>query len=96
MDKLKEIAKKTGLDVTVNIVNHISMNRGDAFFNNLSKTSQNYCRLNIEEIEDALEACLQRQNADGYVVFELFCRLGDGCVSVQDLSDGSEKNLWYV
>ena len=96
VDKLKEIAEKTHLDVTVNIVNHISMNRGDAFFNNLSKTSQNYCRLNIEEIEDALEACLQRQNADGYVVFELFCRLGDGCVSVQDLSDGSEKNLWYV
>ena len=96
MDKLKEIAKKTGLDVTVNIVNHISMNRGDAFFNNLSQTSQNYCHLNLDEIEDALEACLQRQDADEYVAFELFCRLGEGCVSVQDLSDESGKNLWYV
>lgn len=95
-EPLREIAEQTGLDVTVNIVNHIPMSRGDEFFVKLSQTSQSYCGKPLEEIEDALEACLQRQNADEYVVFELFCRPGNGSVSVQDLSDGRETNLWYV
>ena len=94
--QLTEIAEQTGLDVTVNIVNHISMSRGNEFFTKLSQTSQGYCGKSLEEIEDALETCLRRQNADEYVVFELFCRPGKGGVSVQDLSDGSENILWYV
>lgn len=95
--KLEELARRTGLDITVSIVNHIPMKRGDPSFARLAQTSQAYCGKPQEEIEEAMERCFTRQGAVEFLAFELFARKGEGRVRVQDLTPDQRNNaLWFV
>lgn len=96
LEKMNEVAARSGINIRINIVNHISMKRGAPHFITMAQTSHMYCGKPMNEIEDAMEACFARQGAIEYLVFELLVQRGSGDVQVQDLTMPNNNTLWFL
>lgn len=95
-EALHEWAKRKGFDIILTVTSHSPLSSGTPFFEGLVYTAAKVTNMDLPYIQNTYLVSLKSQGASHLCAYFLHISPGNGEFHIQDLSQDSKQNLWYV
>lgn len=95
-DELEELAQNLSFDFVVTVINHVSMDTSNAFFDGLAASAVQVETHTFDEIRQILRAELEDRGLRYLTPYYLFVRRGSGKVYYQNMARYNREGLWFV